>query len=164
MKNRFILHGHVFVMFVSQFWSCISFKVTGHFVTRSFRNQSFRTILVISYPLFGHFVPSNSHFVPRSFRTHFGHFVTSATGYEITFETQFVLKLFRTYFVPRKCTYQVYIFVSILYLFAYFVICFLLTDMTRYVTISSPWLGAQQRVALYLRFFLLDIENTKQTG
>ena len=65
----------------------------GHFVLRSFR-----IILVISLPLFGHFVPSNNHFVPRSFRTHFGLFVPSSTGYEMTFESQFVPKSFRTYF------------------------------------------------------------------
>ena len=45
----------------------------GHFVPT----------LVISYLLFGHFVPSNNHFVPRSFRTHFGHFVPRSTGYEM---------------------------------------------------------------------------------
>ena len=61
--------------------------VTGHFVP-----SSFRTILVISYPLFGNFVPSNNHFVPRSFRTHCGHFVPSSTGYiyEMPLESQFV--------------------------------------------------------------------------
>ena len=37
----------------------------GHFVPT----------LVISYQLFGYFVPSNNHFVPRSFRTYFRHFV-----------------------------------------------------------------------------------------
>ena len=67
--------------------------VTGQFVSRSFR-----TILVISYRLFGHFVPSNNHFVPRSFRTYFGHFVPSSTGYEMTLEIQFAPKSFRTYF------------------------------------------------------------------
>ena len=46
----------------------------GHFVPT----------LVISYLLFGHLVPSNNHFVPRSFRTHFGHFVPRSTGYEMT--------------------------------------------------------------------------------
>ena len=46
----------------------------GHFVPT----------LVISYLLFGHFVPSNNHFVPRPFRTHFGHFVPRSTGYEMT--------------------------------------------------------------------------------
>ena len=46
----------------------------GHFVST----------LVISYLPFGHFVPSNNHFVPRSLRTHFGHFVPSSTGYEMT--------------------------------------------------------------------------------
>ena len=38
-------------------------------------HKSFRTILVISCSRFGHFVPSNNHFVQRLFRTHFGHFV-----------------------------------------------------------------------------------------
>ena len=46
----------------------------GHFVPT----------LVISYLRFGHFVPSNKHFVHRSFRTHFGHFVPRSTGYEMT--------------------------------------------------------------------------------
>ena len=46
----------------------------GHFVPT----------LVISYLHFGHFVPSNNHFVPRSFRTYFGHFVPRSTGYEMT--------------------------------------------------------------------------------
>ena len=46
----------------------------GHFVPT----------LVISYLVFGHFVPINNHFVPRSFRTHFGHFVPRSTGYEMT--------------------------------------------------------------------------------
>ena len=46
----------------------------GHFVPT----------LVISYLRFGNFVPSNNHFVPRSFRTHFGHFVPRSTGYEMT--------------------------------------------------------------------------------
>ena len=45
----------------------------GHFVPS----------LVISYLLFGHFVPSNSHFVPRSFHTHFGNFVPRWIGYEM---------------------------------------------------------------------------------
>ena len=44
----------------------------------------FLPTLVISYLLFGHFVPSNNHFVPRSFRTHFGHFVPRSAGYEMT--------------------------------------------------------------------------------
>ena len=44
---------------------------------------------VISYPVilylpFGHFVPSNNYFVPRSFRTHFGHFVPRSTEYQMT--------------------------------------------------------------------------------
>ena len=56
----------------------------GHFVPT----------LVISYLLFGHFVPSNNHFVPRSFRTHFGHFVPRSSGYEMTicwsFRTQVI--------------------------------------------------------------------------
>ena len=51
----------------------------GHFVPT----------LVISYLLFGHFVPSNNHFVPRSFCTQvisypFGHFVPRSTKYEMT--------------------------------------------------------------------------------
>ena len=57
---------------------------------QSFRTQvisypgHFVPTLVISYLLFGHFVPSNNHFVPRSFRTHFGHFVPRSTRYEMT--------------------------------------------------------------------------------
>ena len=57
---------------------------------QSFRTQvisypgHFVPTLVISYLLFGHFVPSNNHFVPRSFCTHFGHFVPRSTGYEMT--------------------------------------------------------------------------------
>ena len=49
---------------------------------------------VISYPghfvpksfrtFFGHFIPSNNHFVPRSFRTRFVHFVFRSNGYEMT--------------------------------------------------------------------------------
>ena len=74
----------------------------GHFVPT----------LVISYLLFGHFVPSNNHFVPRSFRTHFGHFVPRSTGYEMTIwwsvRTQVIsypFWSFRTHFrhfVPSK--------------------------------------------------------------
>ena len=74
--------------------------VTGRFVPRSFH-----TSLVISYPLFDNFVHSNNHFLPRSFRTHFGHFIPSSTGYEMIFESQFVPKSFHTYFghfVPRS--------------------------------------------------------------
>ena len=57
---------------------------------QSFRTQvisypgHFVSTLVISYLLFGHFVPSNNHFVPRSFRTPFGHFELRSTGYEMT--------------------------------------------------------------------------------
>ena len=57
---------------------------------QSFRTQvisypgHFVPTLVISYLLFGHFVPSNNHFVPRSFRTRFGHFELRSTGYEMT--------------------------------------------------------------------------------
>ena len=62
-----------------KFKGCQSFRTQvisypGHFVATLF----------ISYLLFGHFVPSNNHFVPRSVRTHFGHFVPSSTGYEMT--------------------------------------------------------------------------------
>ena len=67
----------------------------GHFVPRSTGYEidymvvisypsHFVPTLVISYLLFGHFVPNNNHFVPRSFRTHFGHFVPRSTGYEMT--------------------------------------------------------------------------------
>ena len=78
--------------------------VTGHFVRRSYR-----TTLVIPYPLFSHFVPINNHFVPRSFDANFGHFVFSSTGYEITFESHFVPNSFipilvisyLNHFVPR---------------------------------------------------------------
>ena len=60
--------------------SCVATRntVASHFAPWSFRTQ------VISNLLFGHFVPSNNHFVPRSFRTHFGHFVPRSTGYEMT--------------------------------------------------------------------------------
>ena len=57
---------------------------------QSFRTQAisyqghFVPCLVISYLSFGHFVPSNNHFVPRSFRTNFGHFVPRSNGYEMT--------------------------------------------------------------------------------
>ena len=60
------------------------------FGCQSFRTQvisypgHFIPTLVISYILFGHFVPSNNDFVPRSFRTHFGHFVPRLTGFEMT--------------------------------------------------------------------------------
>ena len=74
----------------------------GHFVLT----------LVISYLLFRLFVPSNNHFVPRSFRTHFGHFVPKSTGYEMTIwwsiRTQVIpypFWSFRTHFghfVPSK--------------------------------------------------------------
>ena len=74
----------------------------GHFVPT----------LVISYLFFGHFAPSNNHFVPRSFRTHFGHFVPRSTGYEMTIwwsiRTQVIsypFWSFRTHFchfVPSK--------------------------------------------------------------
>ena len=49
--------------------------------------------------------PNRANIVPRSFRTHFGHFVPSSTGYEMTFECQFLPKSFYTYFghfVPRS--------------------------------------------------------------
>ena len=85
---------------------------------QSFRTQvisypgHFVPTLVISYLLFGHFVPSNNHFVPRSFRTHFGHFVPRSTGYEMTIwwsiRTQVIsypFWSFRTHFrhfVPSK--------------------------------------------------------------
>ena len=59
--------------FICLFWLPV-ISYPGHFVPT----------LVISYLLFGHFVPSNNHFVPRSFRTHFGHLVPSSTGYEMT--------------------------------------------------------------------------------
>ena len=39
-------------------------------------------------------------------------------------------------------------------------ISFLLTDMSRYITISSPGLGVKQRSNLYL----IDIDYTYQTG
>ena len=96
--------------------------MSGHFVP-----TSFRTILVISFPLFGHFVPSNNHFVPSSFRTHFGHFVPSLTGYEMTFESQFVPKSFRTYFgyfVPTLViSYLGSRHIKIIYLNTYFHAC-----------------------------------------
>ena len=67
--------------------------------------RSFRTY-------FGHFVPSNNHFVPRPFRTHFGHFVPRSTGYEMTIRwpirTEVILYPFWTFrthfghFVPSK--------------------------------------------------------------
>ena len=44
--------------------------------------------LVISYPVTSISYPS--HFVPKSFRTHFGHFIPSSTWYEMSFESQFV--------------------------------------------------------------------------
>ena len=82
--------------------------VASHFVPRSFRTH----FVVISYLLFGHFVPSNNHFVPRSFRTHFGHFVPRSIGYEMTvwwsIRTQVIsypFWSFRTHlghFVPSK--------------------------------------------------------------
>ena len=135
-------------------------SVTGHFVPRSVR-----TILVISYTLFGHFEPSNSHFVPSSFRTHFGHFVPSSTGCEMTFGSHLVPKSFRTYFghfVPTLViSYLGSVHIKIIYLNTcfscehfmfictfciYFIeISFLLTDVSRYVTISSPGLGAKHR-------------------
>ena len=66
----------------------------GHFVPT----------LVISHLLFGYFLPSNNHFVPWSFHTHFGHFVIRSTGYEMTIwwsvRTQVILYLlwsFHTY-------------------------------------------------------------------
>ena len=78
---------------------------------QSFRTQvisypgHFVPTLVISYLLFGHFVPSDNHFVPRSFRTHFDHFVPSSTWYEMTiwwsFRTQVIsypFWSFRTHF------------------------------------------------------------------
>ena len=57
-----------------QFVSLPVISYPGHFVPT----------LVILYLHFGHFVPSNNHFVPRPFRTHFGHFVPRSTGYEMT--------------------------------------------------------------------------------
>ena len=63
--------------------SLVHLSVFDHFVSRSFR-----AILVISYPLISNFVPSNNNFVPRSFRTHFGHFVPSSPGYELTFQSE----------------------------------------------------------------------------
>ena len=67
-------------------------------ISDPFVSGSFRTILVISYPLFSNFVPSNNTFVPRSFRTHFGRFVPSSPGYELTFQSEFVPKSLCTYF------------------------------------------------------------------
>ena len=79
--------------------TCILLRVIVKRLWRTWRDrigcQSFRTqvisysghfvpTLVIAYLLFGHFVPSNNHFIPRSFRTHFGHFVPRWTGYEMT--------------------------------------------------------------------------------
>ena len=62
-------------------------------------------------------------------------------------------------------------YISSVYICEHFiVVCILcnLLSVNRYDLlrdyISSPWLGTQQRVALYLSFFLLDIENTDQTG
>ena len=73
--------------------SLVHLSVSDHFVSRSFR-----IILVISYPLISNFVPSNNNFVPRSFRTHFCHFVPSSPGYELTFQSEFVPKSLCTYF------------------------------------------------------------------
>ena len=53
-------------------------------VASHFVPRSFRTYFGHFVPTFGHFVPSNNHFVPRSFRTTFGHFVSRSTGYEMT--------------------------------------------------------------------------------
>ena len=72
-------------------------KMASHI---SLGNRPFRTILVISFPLF-------DNFVPRAFCTHFGHFVPacSSTGYEMTFDSQFVHKSLCKYLghlVPRS--------------------------------------------------------------
>ena len=48
--------------------NCFRFPVISY--PDHFIPKSFRTY-------FGHFVPSNNHFVPRSFGTHLGHFVPS---------------------------------------------------------------------------------------
>ena len=68
--------------------------VTCHFVPKPFRTQ------VISYQLdhfvpyfFGHFLSCNNHFVLRSFRTLFGHFVPNSTGYEIAFESKYRIQV-----------------------------------------------------------------------
>ena len=46
--------------------------------------KSFRTYFGHFAPTFCHFVPNNNHFVPRSFRTQFSHFVPMSNGYEMT--------------------------------------------------------------------------------
>ena len=62
-----------------------------------------------------------------SFRSPFGHFVSSSTGYEMTFEHHFVPTLVNSYLgsVNIKC---IYIFEHFIFVFILFFICFLLTN------------------------------------
>ena len=62
--------------------------------------------LVISYLRFGHFVPSNNHFVPRSFRTHFGHFIPRSTGYDMVGDS------YPSHFVPILVIWYPFLVIS----------------------------------------------------
>ena len=102
ISHIIILHGKCIIRKIRCIicFACISVVVTIYFILFTFLYTNmhfckqrlpvisyrghFVLTLVISYLHFGHFVPSNNHFVPRSFRTHFGRFVPRSAGYEMT--------------------------------------------------------------------------------